>query len=515
MTAPSTQLGLEPENDPIALATEQVLGRWARRYLAVVVGVALFGGVLVLAPSTVPDTAPFDFDFAGLDEASVPPGRAASQEGSSVALPPTSPPTRSAPPSATSGPGAGANAGNEPPGAGASPPPRPISPVDPSPPGEPTPQPGDCPLPLPDAGTATLPTGAVLRLASPVLPVIGPFVPAALAALPILEPVLPAALPLVPAAEGLLVQLGDLSAPVLGPIVEIEGRLVQPAQPLLEPLGDAALTGTQFLVTSLQPVLDLAKQIPVFDCVGRVEAELIRRAQQPSGTESAGAAVSTASIQWSSGMSDELWRTIVDRSQDPDTGVIVRLVASAGSMADRYSPERFAEWVAEVVWSLPQVSGFEIIAADPADASSGAVALRGGAAALLPAVERALAARRVGQLVGVGVTSDQMEPLRRALGRLPERLRSRINFVDVLLATGSEPSDLERHADGVDRLLGTIDPDGNRTARAVSVPAAGEIDRWRDATAPYQLVQFDMRAVEADSHASLAAAIDRFAAGRP
>lgn len=510
MTAPSTHLGLEPQNDPVALATERVLGRWARRYLGVAVGVALVGGVLAVAPSTVPDVAPFD--FAGLDTS----GSTASPTGSSVALPPAPsapPPAGSASPSGAPGLGAGSPGAATEPGAPSTPPVRPISPIDPSPPGDPAPQPGDCPLPLPDAGTATLPTGAVLRLASPVLPVIGPFVPAALAALPLLEPVLPAVFPLVPAAETLLVQLGDLSAPVLGPIVEIEGRLVQPLQPLLEPLGKAALTGTQFLVTSLQPVLDLAKQIPVFDCIGRIEAELIRRAQQPSGTESAGVPVSTMSVQWSSGMSDELWRTIVDRTQDPGTGVIVRLVASAAATAQRSSPGRFADWVAEVVSSLPQVSGFEIILEDPADESSGA-ALRGGAAALVPAVERALAGRRIGQLVGVGVTPDQLEPLRRALGHRPERVRSRVNFIDVLLAPGSEPQDLERHAEGMDRLIRTIDPGGTRAARAVSIPATGAIDRWSDATAPYQLVQFDLRAATADRRAAVAGEIDRFAAAR-
>lgn len=510
MTGPSTQLGLEPENDPVAVATERVLGRWAHRYLGVAVGVALFGGLLAVAPSTVPDIAPFD--FAGLDAS----GSAAPSAGSSVALPPAPPappPAGSASSSGAPGLGAGPGAGTERPGATSTPPVRPIGPIDPSSPGDPGPRPGDCPLPLPDAGTATLPTGAVLRLASPVLPVIGPFVPAALAALPVLEPLLPAVLPLVPAAERSLVQLGDLSAPLVGPIVEIEGRLVQPLQPLLEPLGQPALTGTQFLVTSLQPVLDLAKQIPVFDCVGRIEAELLRRAQQAPGTQSAGVSVSTASVQWSSGMSDERWRTIVDRTQEPDTGVIVRLVASAPSTADRSSPGRFADWVAEVVASLPQVSGFEIVTEDPGDASPGA-ALRGGAAALVPAVERALAGRRIGQLVGVGVTPDQLEPLRRSLGSRPERVRSRVNFVDVLLAPGSEPQDLERHAGGVDRLLGTIDPGGTRAARAVSIPATGAIDGWRDATAPYQLVQFDMRAAEVDRRATVAGEVGRFAAGR-
>ena len=511
MTAPSNHLGLEPETDPIALATGQVLARWARRYAPVVVGVALVGGLLAVAPSTVPSTPPFDFDFAEFEEAS---DLGVSPEGSSAAVPPTSPHPVPPIPSGAPPTDAGSNAGVEVPPEPGTPPIRPIDPVNPSPPEEPGPQAGACPLPLPDAGTSTLPTGAVLRLASPVLPLAGPFVPAALAALPILEPLLPAVLPLVPLAEGPLVQLGDLSAPVLGPIVEIEGRLVQPAQPLLEPLGGTALTGTQYLVTSLQPVLDLAKQIPVFDCVGRIEAELIRRVQPPSGSEPAEAPISTASVQWSSGMSDELWRTIVDRTQDPDSGVIVRLVASADSVAARFSPHRFAGWVAEVVASLPQVSGFEILIEDPAEPTSGA-ALRGGAAALLPAVEQALAARRVGQLIGVGVTPDQVEPLRRALGRQPERLRVGVNFVDVLLAPGSEPSDLERHAGGVDRLFDTLDPEGTRAARAVSIPAEGGIDRWSDVTAPYQVVQFDVRAVEAERQPDLAMAIDRFAASRP
>jgi len=508
MTAPSTQLGLEPENDPVARATERVLGRWARRYLGVAVGVALFGGLLAFAPSTVRDVAPFD--YAGLDTS----GSGSSPVGSSVALPPApSAPAGSASPSTASGLGAGSGAGTEPPGRRSPPPRGPISPIDPSSPDDPGPRPGDCPLPLPDAGTATLPTGAVLRLASPVLPLAGPFVPAGLAALPILEPVLPAVLPLVPVAEGPLMQLGDVSAPLLGPIVELEGRLIQPLQPFFEPFGEPALTGTQFLVTSLQPVLDLAKQIAVFDCVGRVEAELIRRVEQPSAEVEGGPPVSTASVHWSSGMPDELWRTIVDRTQDPDTGVIVRLVATAASVGNRSSPERFAGWVSEVVSSLPQVSGFEITLEDPADPSSGA-ALRGGPAALLPAVERAVAARRVGQLVGVGVTQDQLEPLRRALGRRPENVRSRINFLDLLLPPGSEPTDLENHADGMDRLLGTIDPGGTRTARAVSIPAAGGLGAWKAAVEPYQLVQFDLRAATADRRAAAAGEIDRFAAGR-
>lgn len=509
MTARSTQLGLEPESDPVALATERVLGRWARRYAGVGLGVALLGGVLAVAPSTVPNVAPFGFDFAGLDEGSAGSGPIASPAGSSVALPSTA----AAPPLGTSRPGAESDAGPESPPDVAMRPLRPIDPIEPSPPDDPTPHPGACPLPLPDAGTSTLPTGAVLRLASPVLPLAGPFVPAGLAALPILEPVLPAVLPLVPVAEGPLVQLGDVSAPVLGPIVEIEGRLVQPLQPFLEPFGEPALTGTQFFVTSLQPVLDLAKQIPVFDCVGRVEAELIRRAQQPSAEVEGGAAVSTASVHWSSGMPDELWRTIVDRTQDPDTGVIVRLVATAASVADRSSPERFAGWVSEVVSSLPQVSGFEITLEDPAGLSSGA-ALRGGPAALLPAVERAVAARRVGQLVGVGVTPDELEPLRRALSRRAENVRSRINFLDLLLVPGSEPTDLEVHAEGMDRLLGTVDPGGTRTARAVSIPAAGGIGAWTTAVEPYQLVQFDLRAATVDRRAAVAGEIDRFAAGR-
>lgn len=507
MTVPSTRLGLEGDTDPVASATERVLGRWARRYLGVVVGVALFGGVIAVAPSTVTDIAPFGFDFAGLDEAPDPSGATGSPTGPSLAQPPAP----STPTSGTSGLGAGA--GTAAPAGGGLPALRPIGPIDPSSVGEPAPQPGDCPLPLPDAGTATLPTGAVLRLASPVLPLIGPFVPAALAALPILEPVLPAALPLVPAIEGLLIQLGDLSAPLLGPIVEIEGRLVQPLQPLLDPFGTAALTGTQFLVTSLQPVLDLVKRIPVFDCIGRIEAELIRGAQQSAGLAHRRAPVSTATVEWRNGLPDQMWRAIVDRTQDPDAGVVVRLVASGASIADRASPERFADWVAEVVSSLPQVSGFEIISEDPAGGGTG-TALRGGAAALLPALERALAGRRVGQLVGVGVTPDQLEPLRRALGHRPEGLRRRVNFIDLLLAPGSDPSDLERHAGGVDRLLGTIDPAGTRAARAVSIPAADGIERWSDAAAPYQLVQFDTRAAPAGG-ATVVGEIDRFAARRP
>lgn len=214
------------------------LALWAARYRGLVVALVALAVVVAVFPSVAPEGRTFDGTVA--QPASTPPP--STPGPAAVALPPTVPPPPGAPPPVTADP---VEPVGTDPGAIAPPPAPPTDTV-------------PCPIDLPAAAGSTepLPLADVLNLASPVLPLLGPFVPFGLAGLPAVGPILPVVTPLLPVAEPVLVFLGPLAARTLGPLVEFEAILLEPIEAPIEQFTPEALAAQQAFIAQLQPVVE-------------------------------------------------------------------------------------------------------------------------------------------------------------------------------------------------------------------------------------------------------------------
>jgi hypothetical protein len=211
------------------------LGHWATRYRGLAVALVAAAVLVVAFPSLAPDVPGFDDVAAPTGLGPAPTGTVPTVAPPAAGLPFAGPATT--PPSA--GPVGGA------PGAIAAPPDAPDDTV-------------PCPidLPLPAGATQSLPLADVLNIASPALPLLGPFIPFALGGLPLAGPVLTIATPLLPVGQPVFVFLGPIAARTVGPLAGYEAVLLEPVAAPIRDLTPQALEAQQAFIAQLQPAID-------------------------------------------------------------------------------------------------------------------------------------------------------------------------------------------------------------------------------------------------------------------
>jgi hypothetical protein len=235
------------------------LGHWAARYRALAAAVVVAAVVVVAFPSVAPRVR-------GFDQATAPAAPAPD-----LVTPSTRPPTIAGgpllagplPPAQSGGVTAG------PPGAIADPP---------APPDRAVP----CPIDLPagESATQALPLADVLNLLSPALPLLGPFIPFALAGLPVAGPVLTIATPLLPVGQPVFVFLGPLAARTVGPLASYEAILLEPVAGPIRDATPQALEAQQAFLAQLQPAIDQVTASGIPTCGAIVVGTLAGIAQQ-------------------------------------------------------------------------------------------------------------------------------------------------------------------------------------------------------------------------------------------
>jgi hypothetical protein len=221
------------------------LARWLRRYRTTAVALVIVGGLLAAFPSVVP---------AAGDR----PGATTPTEVAGPAAPPSRPAPSLTPPSF--GPPSPVSP------SGTSPAPVDLVPIAPPPP-----DPGLVATPCPidfgvEANAEPLPLADVLNLASPALPLLGPFVPFAVTGLPTVGPILPVVTPLIPLGQPVFVAFGPLIAQAAGPLAGYEAILLQPiAEPLAE-YTPAMLDAERQFIAQLQPLLERVEGTGAIGC---------------------------------------------------------------------------------------------------------------------------------------------------------------------------------------------------------------------------------------------------------
>ena len=209
------------------------LGQWAARYRALTVALIAAVVLVVVFPSVAPEAAGFG-EVAGPAPVTTAPRTPA------VTVPPAAPGLPFAGPVTPPVVPVGGS-----PGALAPPPPV----VDDAVP---------CPIDLPTTAGATqaLPLADVLNIASPALPLLGPFIPFAVAGLPLGGPVLNVVTPLLPVGEPVFVFLGPIAADALGPLAAYEAILLEPVAAPIEDFTPQALEAQQAFIAQLQPAIN-------------------------------------------------------------------------------------------------------------------------------------------------------------------------------------------------------------------------------------------------------------------
>lgn len=224
------------------------LAIWARRYRATGAVLVVLGLVLVAFPSVAPG---IDGPMrpAPVDVAAGPVG----ERRSTAAPSPTFSPGRALP----LDPGAGPLLSVPDSELDA------LAPLPPAPDAVATPCPVDLGV---EASSEPLPLADVLNLASPVLPLLGPFVPFAVAGLPVVGPVLPVVTPLLPLGQPVFVTLGPLLAGVAGPLAEYEALLLQPIEEPVAGATPAMLEAEQQFLAQLRPLLEQVESTGFISC---------------------------------------------------------------------------------------------------------------------------------------------------------------------------------------------------------------------------------------------------------
>ena len=371
-------------------------GRFARRYYPFAIGGAFLAVVVGVLPSTLPSNS---LGFLP----TLPPRHLS--VASPVASTPTTVPgvpvsTTPEPPFFAEGVGSGAlPASSIPVAAGAATTPAPTASSGSTPPasnGE------SCDLPLPKEPPA--PPAADLLEA---FAVAGPFGADAVAGAGFLAPVLPVVTPLLPLAGALTGKNGAVLSQLLVTIGNEENSLLAPVVPYISAGNQATLSTDQKLLTELGPVLHLAEGLPDLDCVGVLEIEAgstIDPSGYPGATSLLGSVSSTEadnhvvafSADWAHGVSPSLQKAI-DGLVAAGVPVELHLVDSvpSGHLQDTTG---FATWVTSVMSQNPKIAIFEV---DPSPAPRTASADPGSS--LADALDAAVTARSVGQLVGMGL----------------------------------------------------------------------------------------------------------------
>lgn len=324
-----------------------------------------------------------------------------------------------------------------------------------------------CPLPLPNNSVPPASLGSMLSALGPVLTLAGPLDTSILGIVPIVAPLLPVVGPLLGASgpyEGPLNTLADALAPVLAPA---ESALVPPAQ-----AGSPAFAQ---VANALTPLLTAAADTPIMGCVGALVNTFAAAIPLPGGSGSSGSSggsgggalpalaspsagsppVLAQQVPWSAGLTSSD-RAAIASLAARHVPIMIDLVGQPPPGATAAGPG-FAQWVAAMVRSLPQVSIWQV--GGPSD---GPVAA-GTASAMVAALEAADQNRTAGQFVGIDVPSSDpaaANMLRSAV----EALGRSLNFVGMGFATaaGAPPT---RATAGLQQMVAA--------ARRQTLPGAG------------------------------------------
>lgn len=288
------------------------------------------------------------------------------------------------------------------------------------------------------SGSTQLPIAQLLRVAGPILPLIGPITPLVLGLLPLLGPFLPKILPIIPMIQPFLDQISPAVERATPGIVEFENLLLAPIKPYIDKQMPKLLDAERELVAALEPQARRLAGMKESDCVGvtvaasgEASAKLVSGdlALRPSATPVEGTAerVVTMVLRWSD--PTELRERIREVAALDGEDVMVRLVIDKASEGESTNAT-VRTWVSQTVRALPMVSAWEISL--PASGNTSNVDAAQGL--LSSAVTAAEQTRRVGQLVGIGLPSDlagNSVLWDRLHDALSEDARSRVNFVGV------------------------------------------------------------------------------------
>ncbi len=423
----------------VAQLVRHVAADWSRRYVGLLALVVVVGLIVTLTPSRPPEMA--NAGQAGGWSSYQPDGSEAGtarlDEPAPVALAPITVPSQS--PTTAPQRRSGAPV---------------VQPVDTAPTdiALPAVSPVSAPLasPLPDepfpdfatclsgetSGSTQLPIAQLLRVAGPILPLIGPITPLVLGLLPLLGPFLPKILPVIPMIQPFLDQISPAVESATPSIVEFENRLLAPLMPYIDKQMPKLLDAERELVAALEPQARRLAGLKESDCVGvtvatagEASAKLVSGdlALKPSPTPVEGTAerVVTMVLRWSDPL--ELRERIREVAALDREDVMVRLVIDKASEG-KSTNATVRTWVSQTVRALPMVSAWEV--GLPASGNTSNVdAVQG---LLSGAVTAAVQNRRVGQLVGIGLPSDlagSSVVWDRLHDALSEDARSRVNFV--------------------------------------------------------------------------------------
>ena len=420
----------------------RVAADWSRRYVGLLALVVVVGLIVTLTPSRPPELANAG-QAAGWSpyQPDEPVGTAPLDEQAPVALAPftvPSPLPTTAPQRRSGAPVVQPDDTTTTPTNVAQPATSPVSvPLASLQPDEPFPDFATC-LSGEPSGSTQLPIAQLLRVAGPILPLIGPITPLVLGLLPLLGPFLPKILPVIPMIQPFLDQISPAVESATPSIVEFENRLLTPIKPYIDKQMPKLLDAERELVAALEPQARRLAGLKESDCVGvtvaaagEASAKLVSGdlALQPSPTPVEGAAerVVTMVLRWSD--PTELRERIREVAALDREDVMVRLVIDKASEGESTNAT-VRTWVSQTVRALPMVSAWEISL--PASGNTSNVDAAQGL--LSSAVMAAEQNRRVGQLVGIGLPSDlagNSVLWDRLHDALSEDARSRVNFVGV------------------------------------------------------------------------------------